>query len=239
MAHSSKDIEGKNLDGWNAYGHEDEKDFNTLGITEPSKIITEDDIPYAFRILVASSITGARPDIDISAKLAQNLHEVTEEDGKIKVSSFLIDANGRGFFVETIYISEEPSTTMVSIKADNNYRLLDDGARTLRDYAIRKLIESTSDTERSLWISRLDINGLEEEAGLWLSTLLDLKLKQGKKELKVIIKEKAEKIAIDVLIDNVLKNRISLEVEDGQIIAINDNGNNGTIFGKVENRTAI
>jgi len=215
MVHSSKDLNGKNISGWNRYSPEDIRDFKELGIENPEAIITEKDASgYPERIFIASSVTGARPDVDISSDFIIPGVEIID-DKHIRISAFILDSYGRGFLTTTTYESSAISLTKLGIKAENDYGFLDDKNRSVRDFAVRELINAASDSQRSIWEKRLGILGLKEESLIWLRTLLDMKDNVSKEALPK---------DMDFLIDNVLKETVSLKVSDGNIVAMDNNG---------------
>ncbi|MFC1667362.1 helix-hairpin-helix domain-containing protein [Candidatus Omnitrophota bacterium] len=154
MVHASMDISGEDLTGWNNYGDEqdgDLEDFDTLGITEPTQVITETEMSeYPETIYVASSITSAREHIDVPYTLPVPAVKV---DGEyLEVSSFVVDEHGRSFLVTTRYKSSDPTYTRLSMRADNNYAFFDDESV---DFAIKRLIMAATDSERKAWQERL------------------------------------------------------------------------------------
>lgn len=227
MVHSSKDIPGNDLSGWNNYSVEDSRDFEYLGIVSPSEVITEKTLSiYPERILIASSITGAREDVDISSDIG--LDSVTIQGNKIKVSSFVIDKHGIGFILTTTYNSANLDMTYASLKAENDYGLIDDKKFKVRDYAIRKAIGTADEGQTRLWEERLGVIGLSEEMILWLGSLLDMK-QLGITRLSVLYpKEEQRDLDVDVIIDSVLNNKLALEIKDRRIAAVVDKENNSS-----------
>ncbi|MBC8474037.1 MAG: hypothetical protein H8D54_04460, partial [Candidatus Omnitrophica bacterium] len=143
---------GQPLAGWDDYQEKDLRDFDSLGITDPAHVITDEEISeqYPESMVVAAAITGARENIDISSDLS--IPRVTADGEYIEVSSFVIDEHGRSFLVTTRYKSSDPSYTRLSMRADNNYGFFDEESV---DFAIQRLITAATDSERKTWEERL------------------------------------------------------------------------------------
>ncbi len=165
MVHSSKNIAGNDLSEWNRYDPNDLEDFNSLGITNPSNVITERELSvYPERVFVASSITGAREDIDLTSEMP--LSGIVTRGDNIEVRSFLTDRFGRSFIVTVTYKTKDLKTTTLALKADNDYGFLDGQDNSVRDYATKKLLSAQTDEERRLWEERLRNNSLPSGGGL-------------------------------------------------------------------------
>lgn len=212
MVHSSKNIPGQDLSGWDNYDTEDLKDFEVLGITVPNNVIREDKLSkYPERIAVFSSITGARKNVDISSDMP--IRGVEQKGDSIEISSFVVDGEGRGFIATSSYTSSDVDFTRLRMIVDNNYGLLDDKNRNVRDFAIRQLLTANTDVEREFWQRKLGIVGLGEKAKLWLSVLLDTKQVLKDKTPSGDFAVPKTESNTDDLIDNVLTGKITLDAD--------------------------